>query len=551
MNSPRNQPAGRPGLQHLAGTAGLLARRNRAATAAVALALVVVLVILLSGGGSGESAPPSDAAKLVPADALVLLDVSTKPSRPAVKRANSLIARFPSLPALRDTLLSRLSAVGPGVSYKRDVEPWLGDEAALALLNSSTATAGSEIVLSVKDRTKAEAFLTRTAGPSGQITYRGIQIASYGVVSTAFVGRFLVVGQEASLRTAIDLSKQPQRALARSDAYRQATAGAPADRVAALYASAAGVTRLLATQGGALGAGGALLNQPGLRAANIALTPRDNGIALRVHSVIDRKLAPAVSQTKPFEPKLGDAVPSGAMAYLDLKGLDRAAGRLLSAGLAGGGTGQQISALLARAKRDLAAKAGVDLKRDVLPLFRGEVAIWLKPAVPAPILTIISATSDETATRAAFAKLQAPVAKLLTPAVNSAGQQPVFEERDLGGTKVFALRLGPGIEIDYAVFDGKLVISTSQDGIRAVKDRKDSITGTAAYKTTLGDRPGKITSLVFLDFSQLLRLGERTGLSTSRSYQRLRSDLKRIKAVGAAASGGENDSTTELFLQIS
>ncbi|HEY8865784.1 MAG TPA: hypothetical protein VIM22_02540, partial [Solirubrobacteraceae bacterium] len=118
MNSPRNQPAGRPGLQHLAGTAGLLARRNRAATAAVALALVVVLVILLSGGGSGESAPPSDAAKLVPADALVLLDVSTNPSRPAVKRANALIARFPSLPALRDTLLSRLSSVGPGVSYK-------------------------------------------------------------------------------------------------------------------------------------------------------------------------------------------------------------------------------------------------------------------------------------------------------------------------------------------------------------------------------------------------------------------------------------------------
>lgn len=519
---------------------------------AIVLTALIGIVLTSAGcGGGGEKAPPSRAAKLVPADALVLLDVSTDPGRPAVKRANKLIARFPSLPALRDTLLTRLSAIGPGVSYRRDVEPWLGDEAALALLNSAGSTAGSEIVLAVKDRTKAEAFLSRTAGPAGQITYRGTRIASYGTVSTAFVGRFLVVGPEASLRAAIDLAHDPARALSGSDAYRKAAAGAPADRVASLYASTAGVTRLLATQGGALGAGGALLNQPGLKATSIALSPHDDGVALRIHSVLDPKLTHGTPRTQPFAPQLADAVPSDAMAYLDLKGLDRAAGRLLQAGLAGGGTGQQIGRLLQRARRDLAAKAGVNLDRDVLPLFRGEVAIWLKPAVPAPILTIISATTDENATRTAFAKLQAPVAKLLTPRVNSAGQQPVFEEHDQGSTKVFALRLGPGIELDYAVFDGKLVISTSPQGIAAVKQRKTSLTGSDAFKATLGDRPSKVTSLVFLDFSQLLRLGERTGLNGSPAYRRLRSDLKRIRAVGAAAAGGDNESTTEIFLQIS
>jgi Protein of unknown function (DUF3352) len=527
-------------------------RNQRAATIAIALVAVVVVVLALHGcGGGGDKAPPSGAARLVPADALVLLDVSTNRSRPAVKRANSLITRFPSLPALRDTLLTRLAAVGPGVSYGRDVEPWLGDEAALALLNSTGSTAGSEIVLAVKDRTKAEAFLNRTAGPAGQITYRGTRVSSYGTVSTAFVEGFLVVGPESSLRAAIDLSKDPARALSGNDAYRRASKGAPADRVASLYASTAGLTRLLATQGGALGAGGALLNQPGLLATSIALSPHDDGVGLHIHSVRDPKVARATPRTKPFEPKLGDAVPSDAMAYLDVEGLDRAVGRLLSAGLAGGGTGQQISLLLQRARRDLATKAGVNLDRDVLPLFRGEVAVWLKPAVPAPILTIVSATSDENATRTAFAKLQAPVAKLLTPRVNSAGQEPVFEEHDQGSTKVFALRLGPGIELDYAVFDGKLVISTSAQGIAAVKQRKGSITGTDAYKTALGHHPGKVTSLVFLDFSQLLRLGERTGLNASPAYQRLRSDLKRIKAVGAATTGGDNDSTTELFLQIS
>ena len=63
--------------------------------------------------------------------------------------------------------------------------------------------------------------------------------------------------------------------------------------------------------------------------------------------------------------------------------------------------------------------------------------------------------------------------------------------------------------------------------------------------------PSKVTSLVFLDFSQLLRLGERTGLTDSQSYLAIREDLSHIKALGAATSGGGNESTTELLLQIS
>ncbi|MDX6651161.1 MAG: hypothetical protein QOJ97_3112, partial [Solirubrobacteraceae bacterium] len=59
-----------------------------------------------------------------------------------------------------------------------------------------------------------------------------------------------------------------------------------------------------------------------------------------------------------------------------------------------------------------------------------------------------------------------------------------------------------------------------------------------------------VTSLVFLDFSQLLRLGERTGLNDSRSYLAIREDLNKVKAVGAAASGGDTESNTELLIQI-
>jgi hypothetical protein len=59
-----------------------------------------------------------------------------------------------------------------------------------------------------------------------------------------------------------------------------------------------------------------------------------------------------------------------------------------------------------------------------------------------------------------------------------------------------------------------------------------------------------VTSLVFLDFSQLLGLGERTGLNASRGYLAVRNDLKRVRALGAATSEGGKQSTTELFFQI-
>jgi hypothetical protein len=106
------------------------------------------------------------------------------------------------------------------------------------------------------------------------------------------------------------------------------------------------------------------------------------------------------------------------------------------------------------------------------------------------------------------------------------------------------------VELSYAVFDGKLVVSTSLDGIRAVRERKTSLADNDSFRAALGDRPREVTSLVFLDFSELLRLGERTGLSDSRAYLAVRDDLRRVNAVGASASGDEDESTTEISIEI-
>lgn len=525
------------------------ARRRRLLIAALALVVVaVILAVVRSCGGGAASAPPATgAARLVPADALVYVHLSTDGSRDAVKRALALAGRFPSFPRLRDSALARISRAGTGLSFQRDVRPWLGREAALALLNTPGVTAGSLVVLDVADRRKAEAFLARVAGTPKREDYRGTPVQSYGNASAAFVDGGLVIGQLPGVRAAIDAAAGRAVSLAKSKTYVQASRGLPAGRVLDAYASPDGVARLLAAQGGALGAAGALIDQPSLLGVALAMTPESGRARISIHSVLDPRVSKTLDRGKPFEPKLIGSVPASAMAYLGLTRVDRAATRVLAAGLAGGGAGRQITQLLQRVRTDLVRRAGVNLERDVLPLFRGEVALWLAPAIPAPVLTLIAATHDEKATREAFARLQPSLARLLG---RQGGQVPVFREVAVDGAQAFQLRLATGIELDYAVFDGKLVISTSLDGVRAVRRRNGSLADNGSFQAVLGDRPQAVTSLVFLDFSQLLRLGERTGLNDSRSYLAIREDLNKVKAVGAAASGGDTESNTELLIQI-
>ena len=145
------------------------------------------------------------------------------------------------------------------------------------------------------------------------------------------------------------------------------------------------------------------------------------------------------------------------------------------------------------------------------------------------------------------------IALLFLVAMTSAAKDtdqvpPPLSPKEVGGVREDP---GPGVEIDYAVFSGKVVISTNLEGIRAVRRAEGSLPGTTAYEATLAQHPKRVTSLVFLDFSQLLGLGERTGLNANCNYLAVRNDLRRVRALGASTSGGGTESTTELVLQIS
>jgi len=444
------------------------------------------------------------------------------------------LERFPAYGKVRDLVKQAVSRQG-GLDLRRDVRPWLGDEAAFALLPSSGTVAPSLLLLSVADEAKAETVVSRAAGSESGADHRGVSVRRVGGVAAAFTGGFLAIGQEPAVRAAIDRSEGAGANLAESASYLAASASRPPQRVIEAYLSPEGVRRVLRPQSGLLGALGGAIDHPGLRGASLSASPADGGVDVLVRA------ARTGSDSKPFRAELLDTVPESAFGYLGLGGLAAAGDLLPRAG---------ADLLLERAREALPADAGVDLDRDVLAPLRGEVAVSVAPSLPFPEVTLVARTADEQRTREALGRLQGVLADALAPAGEAGGSVPTFEERELDGVTASALSLGPAFELIYAVFDGLLVVSTSGSGIERVRERGDSLRDTKAFKRAVGDVPERSEALVFLDLRQLLTLGDLAGLTNTGALQTARDDLRRIRTVGAAARREGNDTIAEFFLEV-
>jgi len=167
-----------------------------------------------------------------------------------------------------------------------------------------------------------------------------------------------------------------------------------------------------------------------------------------------------------------------------------------------------------------------------------------------PALGIVTRPQNASAARVALANLNAPLTQLFS--APSAGPGVVPEESDVqvGGVNAHQLQLGPGLQLDYAVFHGLVVVATSLRGIGDVAARQQALSDDPSYQRAVGDQSSGVTSLGFADFSQLLSLAEQTSLPHSAGFLALQPDLQRIRAVGVSSKRGETDTTAEMFLQI-
>jgi hypothetical protein len=161
---------------------------------------------------------------------------------------------------------------------------------------------------------------------------------------------------------------------------------------------------------------------------------------------------------------------------------------------------------------------------------------------------IIARVRDDDRARRLLASAELPLALLLRPPNSEA--TPSWTDRRIGDVTAHQLAIPGRPELDYAVLRGLVVLSTSMSGIAAVANDPHPLSSATGFRSTLADRPSRVTSLLFLDFSQLLSLGEKTGLIGGGRFAQLRGALAKVRAAGLVSTSGEDDSTAELTLQI-
>lgn len=207
-------PAGRLRRAALAGVAG--------AAALVVAGTAWAAASYLSGGG----AQPED---VLPASVVAVAKVDLDPAAGQKLAVYRLAQRFPSTKDdvrdeddLKDQLLRTLLDGNPDVDYARDVEPWIGDRAAVAAVPVPGAAPQVLAALAVTDRAVAEESLQRLTADAPDVAWAFSDRAEY-----------VLVGQT---QAAVDAAAAAEEVLADVDAYRDAVDALEGDQIVTAWA---------------------------------------------------------------------------------------------------------------------------------------------------------------------------------------------------------------------------------------------------------------------------------------------------------------------------
>ena len=510
------------------------APRRLIAIAVLAVALVVAAALALGAGERDQDR----AAAFVPRDALLYIQVAGDREDDQAFRAARLAGKVPAIVELRTAFLERLTATGGSFDWNRDVRPWLGDEAVVAVVGPAPTAARSLLVLRAEDEDAARRFGQRLAGATQGREHRGVEVFGKGDVAAALDGGFLLVGPPDAVRGALDVHRGAAPSLAADATFRRLGEQLPADRLVHGYASRAGLQALLAGPGAVLsGFPGADRLRGGAFAA--AIEEGRARLSLRLLGPVPDAPGRRCARRRGGEAPAVDRASADVLAFVAVRG----AGCLLQSLVAR--PGSTLGGALRRFA-DLARRDGVDLVRELPPLLDDQATVTLTGGGEPPAVAAVIENVDERAALSLLGRLQPTIASLLDP--ETTGRAPGFSARRVGDLTAFGANFGPNLELTYAARNGRLLVSTSPAGLfgavraRGLQDSDD-------FRRLLGDRPAGPSDVVFLDLDGLVALADRLGVGEDPGYVALRDDLAKIGAAGAIIAPDGDQTTVEILLK--
>jgi hypothetical protein len=495
------------------------------------IAVLSVAAIPAAGCGDNQEAA-SSAAELVPAGSAIYGEATLKPEGDQKQAVDSILSKFPggdqAGDKLKELVEKGLRESKAGVTFKDDIEPWLGDEAAFfgRGLTANGDLRDFAFLVATEDEDKSKEALEKTA--EGKITrhdYNGVeyltdQSQGQGKAAAVFDG-YVVLGDESGVTAAIDASKGDSQ-LSGDDSFKNALDDAADDRLGLFYLNMPQFTKTLERSGAPLpDSFKQLVREPVVATVDAD----DDGVV--VEGAIPEDLGRAFAFLGHGSDLLADMP---ANSWLALAQTDF--GKLLDvyvdafAGIAGG---------RAAIEQQFRAATGLDLQRDVID-WMGDFGVFVRgTSVSALEGALVVETSDEAAS-ARFIDALERLAKS-----QGGGERQIGPLSAPGGGKGFTVR-GAGVPKPIHVFqrNGRVVFAYGDGAAKDAVDAGDKL-GDSPDFTATRDSLGDYDVSFYMLMQPILDLVDSTDAAADPDWQKAKPYLEPLSAlVGGTSGDGDN-----------
>ena len=504
---------------------------------AALLTAVSIAIVAATGCGGEETQAASAATELVPAGAAVYAEATIDPEGDQQQALDALLAKFPGgdqlLGKLRQEIEQSLRESSEGLSYSEDIEPWLGDEAAVYVgaVELGAEDVDAVVLIASEDDEQAEAALEKTAeGELRRKTHNDVEYMVDDENAAVVTDGFVAIGPEESVKGVIDTA-QGGDSLAADDVYNDAVDGVAEERLALFYLNMPELRDDIASGGVPLPEGvDRFFKEPLV----FTVAAEEDGVLLE--GLVSKEVGGA------FFGEGSDLLEElPADAWLATAAVD--SGELVNISLSTLGEDAPSRETI---ERQFRAATGLDLDKDVLS-WMGDFAAFARGSSIAELDgALIVETDDEAATGRVIAALE----RLATGAATGAGVR-VTPLTAPGGGDGFSVA-SPQVPQPIHVFqrDGRFVLAYGDAAASDATDAAQRLGDTTEYSSAR-DALGDYDPSLFLLLEPVFSLLDSTPLSWSEGWQEAKPYLAPLRAVigGTAEEGDDVRSATKFIVK--
>jgi hypothetical protein len=505
------------------------------------IAALFVIALPVAGCG-GDDQAASSATELVPEGAVLYGEATLKPEGEQKQAVDSILAKFPgggqAGDKLKEAIENGLREAGGQITFRDDIEPWLGDEAAYFAsgLSASGGFQSFALLFATEDEGKAQDALEKSA--EGKITkkdYNGVEYItdeSGGDTNAGAVfDGFLVAGNEAGVRAAIDAGRGDST-LSDNENFKDAMDRAEKDRLGLLFLNTPVLADTIRRTGAPLpDAFKRFLEEP-----FVATFDADND-GVVVEATIPEELGRALTFFGQGSDLLTDLPADSWLAFGQSD-----FGRLLdfyvdAFGEAAGGRDV--------IEQQFRAATGLDLQRDVID-WMGDFGFFLRGTTVADLEgALVIETSDEAASRRfidaleRLAKSQAEPGMRIGPLTAPGGGEGFTGE-------------SPDVPKPVHVFQkgGRVVFAYGDGAAKAAVDPAQTLGDSAEFAATR-DSLGNYEVSFYMLMQPIIELADSAGASSDSDWQSAKPYLEAISAIvgGTSGDGGDLKSAAKVVIK--